>query len=244
MLIGIKNDQSRLFKHPDIFYDFAWHIVSKIYSKSFLNKELKKKRKRGGQLRSLIGELTNSDYGFVAAVWENNHINAWIDEIRRKTLPEDEQRLYLKKNQVGMDEDDKERYQKVSPKWTSNEGVKREFMEVGWKGEGIAFYNKVTEAVKQAKLNKEEWEELEEGWKEYADKHCDLTHYRRPKKAHTAPLPPLEVPAEQRLPTSFSLPGDDDYEEGLEWQQQQGVGGEDDDGMETPRELPELTQTV
>lgn len=227
LMKGVRTDHSKIFNYEGVFFEFVWHIGSKIYSKSFLRNELKKKKGR-----SLIGTLTNSDYAMVATVMENN-LEVWVDEKRIKGLPHEEQALHLKKNQVGMSDEEKEKYQKATTKWTTNEGKKRGFMEVGWSGEGIEYYRRVEEAFGKAKADKQKWKDLEEAWKEYASDHCDLTEYRPTKKARTSAPPPLEVTPEQQLHATFSMPGDDDYEEELGWQQE-GEEEEEEGLFDTP----------
>ena len=215
LMKGMRTNHSTIFNHEVVFFEFVWHIGAKIYSKSFLRNELKKKKGR-----SLIGTLTNSDYAMVATVLENS-LEVWVDEKKIKGLSHDIQALYLKKNQVKMSDEEKEEYRKATSKWTKNEGVKRGFMEVGWSGEGIEYYRQVEEAFSKAKADKQRWKDLEEAWKEYANEHCDLTEYRPTKKARTSDPPPLEVTPAQELHKSFSMPGDDDYEEELGWQQEE-----------------------
>ena len=217
------NDSESITDHTGLFCEFVSSFACKIYSKSYLQKQLKKKK--GSRLLDVV---TPSDMAMVTAVMENSH-EVWKDEERINAMTRDEQEKFKKKNQGGMSEDEKEFYQKKMPKWTSNAGRKRGLMGVGWSGDGIKFYREVENALIGIIKDAEIWSQLEQGWDDYAMEHVDFEEW---KPVDPTPLPledGSDVPDDQKLYTDFSMPGDDDYEDPLGWKQglEEGEGTSD-----------------
>ena len=100
------DDSESITDHTGLFCEFVSSFACKIYSKSYLQKQLKKKK--GSRLLDVV---TPSDMAMVTAVMENSH-EVWKDEERISEMTRDEQEKFKKKNQGGMSEEEREHYQK------------------------------------------------------------------------------------------------------------------------------------
>ena len=136
-------------------YVFVSKFVSRIYGISMINAWLSKKK--GSTFFNL---MTISDFAYTVAVLENSY-EVWNQEFKQEQTSKTEWEDYMNSKD----------YMKKTPKFTGQEGKKREYCNSGWSKAGIDFFNDVRQRWRklssQNTLNL--WSELEEGWAEYAE---------------------------------------------------------------------------
>ena len=211
--------------YPEMFARFVSDYVAKMFSDAHINERLK--RAKG---TTLIEVMTASDMALCALLLTNFE-ETWPDEYRKSKMEKSEQDKFKKKNQVGMDDEDKAVYTITAPKWTLREGTKREFGQVAMDGKGLEYYREM-EAIFDRMMKNEGgiWEKLEDAWASFSDSHGIHKEWRVLKKRALPVVedPVPEIPPMERLQTGISLPGDAGFQDPFAWKRQRVEESEED----------------
>ena len=137
-----------------------------------------------------------------------------------------------------MPSEEKEKYKKVRPKFTSQRSnrKKRIVNDHGWDECGVAFFNERLKMFRLFRRNKDIWDMFIESWYEYVEQQGFGKHYRK-KSSLDLDISDDEFagPTSHQTAASFALPGDSDFEPDDEEPEDESGDEEDTDEGEKAR---------
>jgi hypothetical protein len=199
-------------------FAFVAKFVSRIYGICKLNTWLSKKK--GSTFFNL---MTISDIAYTVAVLENRY-EVWDKEYKKKKMSRVDWEKY-------KESDD---YTIKKPKYTDQEGKKREYCNSGWSKDGIEFYNEVRKQWRDIafKNNQKVWSCLEEAWAKYAEENDfgNIYSQKRTIQDISSNTPDYEEAQEEELPVDCFCVRDEI--EDCPWKAKRGKDKDNDNGTD------------
>ena len=201
-------DGEEVEKHYTSLVKFITIFVSKMYGKRNINAWAEKNKGS-----SFLHMITTSDMAYSFALVKNNQ-PVWDEEHKILMKPEDERKKYKAKNRRLLPFEERKRYERVKPLYTSRKGRKAGYLRHGWNDEGIAFYKETQKKWKKVFTDRTTFEKLELKFDDHVRESGFGRHWREVQGVLDENEDEVEEEEEDQY---LTLPGDDDFEDERPW---------------------------
>jgi len=145
-----------------VFFGFVEKYVVKLYGKRAVAPWVNINKGN-----SFLDMITMSDVVYSVSIVENS-CRVWDQDLSIKELPKPEQEKYKPKVNKTLPQEEREKYTKVTLRFTDKSLRNRTYMKSGWSEGGINFYNSMCRRWKTIAKDIASWEKLQVGWELHA----------------------------------------------------------------------------
>lgn len=183
------------------------NYVSKLYGMTYLTKKVK-----NNPGSTIWDYITNSDIAYVCCLLINS-IECWDQEWKRENELDEEELEMWNRKRSSLTTEEKEKYKKLAPKFTSSKGRKRDVYEHGWNRQGLEFFKKVLKELKRLTHNNDYVDRRNVAWEKYLEDMQGTAGSQYSKKtASTKNLEEEEEDIEEYDDDDlYGLPGDEGF---------------------------------
>ena len=219
-----------------VFFSFVERYVVKLYGKRAIAAWVKKNKGR-----SFLDMLTMSDVAYSMSIIENS-CRVWDQDLSIEQLSKSEQEKYKPKVNKTLPDDEREKYIRVTPRFTDKNLRNRTYMKSGWSEEGINFYNSMWMRWKTIARDRDSLEKLQVGWELHAVD-SDFGAFWKVSGVRASSEDERVLENEDDSPGNhFSLPGDDAFEE--DRYASHDLGAQDEGVGAEPEEMEDVIEEV
>ena len=158
--------------------------------------------------KSLVYICTSSDIAYILLILENQ-MATWDQLFELRDISKEEKAKYMAKNRHLLNNEEKEKYMKVEPKFTSRKGQKRLYLKHGFRKAGLQFFAKQHSEWRKFMGNQELFNKLDMSFTEYSSQVDVARHWASTPEDVMQEEP--EDDYEYEDGNYFSTPGDDGF---------------------------------
>ena len=178
--------------------------------------------------KSFLDLMTVDDVAWCVVLVEN-HVEGWERDMLKARSADDEKEKYKNYRDI-VDEEERAKYAPRPSRYSSGDGIKREFGKEIWSEEGHQVFQEVKKNWSEALSDKNTWLWMVKGWDEWVEHSGFCRHWRLKESGKRRGIAE-DVEEEEQVACTFLLPGDEGFVDGKiqEW----GGGESDDTGDES-----------